>query len=1628
MAAFRLVFVVLTLLLVGVGCGNSTKKNLCADVNCDFGVCDAGTGECVNPGECSDSAPCLQGYDCVEGSCIAAFGCDDDGTCERGVCEEGACVNPDRCEVDGDCVPGYGCDGDQCIEDQCDLVECERGVCEKSTGDCVNAAVCTVETQESDCVDGYVCYDQSCADEQTVCDDLDCERGVCSYTEQACINADSCTGDLECLDGYFCDDAGQCQQNVCDANGTSCARGVCDRATGECVNAESCTALEECSDGFFCIGDTCTDEATACEACPGNQVCEYDDGSLDVACTENPDGCATSIDCVGSRTCQNGTCAEPAPCADDGFEPNDSEANATDWFAESAGGQPLGASICQGDADWYAYDVTEDSVFTGTLVAIVTIPAEYVGIADLDLELFTPDGTSAGQATLPAGESSARLEYTVGNIDQGIYHLAVQEGSDVGTGGIDYEVYIDLVDENTAAACAMPSALTPGMDATGDTSMSMSNTLGSACTFDAGATEDVWSFDVARRSNVTVSLDPTGFDGVISLREHCESDASEVSCANDVIGDGLEVTEANLEPGTYFVVVQGNSGSDSGEYTLSIDTEPVICTPADNECADATTAMQCNSTGTGFDMVNCTLGCDMDTGSCVREEGDVCSTAYDANGGWSGTVSLGLMENDYDPASPACVPDSFSGSVTDGPDAAFNLTLPAGEIAFAQATAIGFDDLSLYVVDDCGDVGAACLQGVNEDDFEDVEQLVYENTTGSPIDLWIMLDSEVGSTGDVDVEILTGAPICTPGDQQCNGDDLETCNIAGLGYDTRTCSFGCDTQTVDCIPPPNDMCTAGAIDVSAGGTFTGTIDDYNDDYASSRSCTGFASNGPDAIFTYSGNVGDIVTVTLDTPYDASLYAVTDCDDIAGTCLAGSDSGQPEEIEFVVETTDPFFIVADAYTSTPTGDFTLDVSTRTPDCTNYGEAVMCQADGMTLQYCDELGEFADYTCASTCTGAACDMPAGDRCFDAIPLTAASDTFTGSYADFEKDLDPGVGTCIQSPSYDQPGEDAIFELQLTAGDLLTADLTTSAIGGSMYMLTGCGDAHDQCAWAAPQSDQLQFYAPTSDTYYLVVDTTSFSASEDFTLDVSTQAGFVCQPGAVTCDAMTGSLSVCDDAGTAVEQIINCSNGCTNNGYCNAPTTAPDTCASATLVSGPIRFSESYGRFADDYDPGAAMNACDLDDTDGPDLVYEVPLVANQVVDVTVDDLGATGSPNIYFATDCTDVGGTCLGSSTGITSTRAAHIATSSQTVYVFVDHSTASDAPLLVDIDVRASECAPGSQTCLGANEREYCNDFGELVTEDCYFGCTAGACDAPTNDTCSMPYDITGGGTFTIPIDDYNDDYDPASSGNSCTGFGATGPDAVFQFTGQQNDVVTLTLNGPYDSSLWVTTTCTDASTCIAGSDSGSTEEVTFSVPTTGDYFVIADSYSGSPTGDFTLEFTVETPICTPNQAACDQAGQNIEICDGLGLSQESIACDAQGCTPGEMFCTTRDGERCVEAIDATAGGQFMGDYGDFANDYDFNSFESCTTWQTPGTDAAYYVDLADGETVTATLNAASADSSIYLIKNCGDMNTCVDGADTVGTGETVSYTASGDEDLFIVVDAFDSGPTGTYTLDVMIN
>ncbi|MBP9204852.1 MAG: hypothetical protein KBG28_12855 [Kofleriaceae bacterium] len=145
-----------------------------------------------------------------------------------------------------------------------------------------------------------------------------------------------------------------------------------------------------------------------------------------------------------------------------------------------------------------------------------------------------------------------------------------------------------------------------------------------------------------------------------------------------------------------------------------------------------------------------------------------------------------------------------------------------------------------------------------------------------------------------------------------------------------------------------------------------------------------------------------------------------------------------------------------------------------------------------------------------TGSVCERAAAaadnDRCAAAIDLSAAAraaggatvygDT-TGYAGDFAPVVLPG---CTGSVA---PGPDAVYRLDLQAGDQLDLTLAPELHDGAVYLLAACGAAAT-CVGGADTFgpgaiDEVSLTISTTTTYYLVVDASIVTAAGCFTLTV-------------------------------------------------------------------------------------------------------------------------------------------------------------------------------------------------------------------------------------------------------------------------------------------------------------------------------------------------------------------------------------------------------------------------------------------------------------------------------------------------------------------------------------------------
>jgi hypothetical protein len=94
---------------------------------------------------------------------------------------------------------------------------------------------------------------------------------------------------------------------------------------------------------------------------------------------------------------------------------------------------------------------------------------------------------------------------------------------------------------------------------------------------DAGASgpDRVFKLSVTARSTVRVVVTAPAFDAAVALRKACAdggaSDA-ELACEADADAGHRTTIERTLDPGTYWVVVDGQSPNDQGPFTIEYRT------------------------------------------------------------------------------------------------------------------------------------------------------------------------------------------------------------------------------------------------------------------------------------------------------------------------------------------------------------------------------------------------------------------------------------------------------------------------------------------------------------------------------------------------------------------------------------------------------------------------------------------------------------------------------------------------------------------------------------------------------------------------------------------------------------------------------------------------------------------------------------------------------------------------------------------------------------------------------------------------------------------------------------------------------------------------------------------------
>lgn len=210
------------------------------------------------------------------------------------------------------------------------------------------------------------------------------------------------------------------------------------------------------------------------------------------------------------------------------------------------------------------------------------------GVTDADLTLQDPAGETVAQdddvdtqaSIYHCAQTSGRYTLTLKfEIGSGEYLLASWTGASVGRGGAG--PIAARTGTGRPGTCGNPLPLRPDESVTGDTGQG--DTVLSATCAEGAAPEMVYAFTLTERAQVSARIEST-HDGVLYIQRECGQPQSEVGCNDDAPDTSHSRVDAVLDPGTYFVVVDGYGGN-RGTYTLLLSTSPGQ--PIGQVCADA---------------------------------------------------------------------------------------------------------------------------------------------------------------------------------------------------------------------------------------------------------------------------------------------------------------------------------------------------------------------------------------------------------------------------------------------------------------------------------------------------------------------------------------------------------------------------------------------------------------------------------------------------------------------------------------------------------------------------------------------------------------------------------------------------------------------------------------------------------------------------------------------------------------------------------------------------------------------------------------------------------------------------------------------------------------------------------
>ena len=1616
--------------------------NVCTD---DYCIPSEGCVYLNNYNDCDDGNECTEGDKCVAGVCEGqASNCDDGNLCTNDSCDPTSgcvfapntvpCNDNDACTLGDVCADGIcgggselNCnDNNPCTDDSCDPVAgCLH---DDNNLECDDNNTCTT---------GDVCVDGACVGSGSLeCDDANpCTKDIClpgggcdhENVEGACSDKNACTLNDTCVDGLCvpgdlkdCNDNNPCTDDACDQ------AGICQHLPNEadCDDGNACTIDDYCNDGACGALDTLN--------CDDDNVCTTDSCSPLLGCVNaaNTNPCNDLDACTTGDTCLDGACVSTGllncndgnVCTDDACDPVDGCLNVFN-VGPCEDGNECTVNVCaEGSCSTTA--ILECG---GVCGACTDFPNSFCDegfcacvkdtCADLGVECgVTSDGCGG---TLSCGSCTALPnsfcdEGTCACAPDSCDSLGIECGPAVdgcegelecGTcGGFEVCDPTGLcAPGGTGDNCTTPFTVTGiPFSATGTTDGAADDygySLG-ACApeeggYGGGAPDVVYEFVPAAHGLYRLVL--TGdYDSNLYLITDCDDvDGSCVAGDEEAcVGCDEEIVVELDADQIYYVIVDGWAGTAAGTYTLTID-----------------------------------------------EVGDTCADPVPVGAlpfSWDGDTTGATP--DYGYSTGQCPPET-GGYGAGAPDEVYAFT--PDETGFYLVELAAAYDSNLYIVTDCADVDGTCVAGdedICSNCTESVTPLLTAGTT-----YYIVVDgySNSSATNDgtytlsVSVDCIPSCAGLVCGDDGCGGScgtctefansfcDAGACACAsdtceGLGHECNDWDDGCGgiVECGGCTEFVNSFCDAGtcACTPSTCADLGAQCGPQDDNCGGTVECGGCPGGGYCLVdecrpegdtcanpFTVGAlpfvGTGDTTGATPDYG-----YSVGACPPETG----GWGLGARDQVwEFTPAITATYFVELDGsfdsnlYIVTDCGDVngTCVAGDEDVGSTNPEELLIKLEAGVTYYIiADGWSNSSSQHGAYTLTIEA----VGDTCASAHPVNSMPFSFQGSTVDATDQYSYTAGQCPPetggwgSGSKDEvftftPAVNATFEIILDAG-----------FDSNLYVITDCSDAGGSCVAGdedpgTAAAEELILDLTAGVTYYIIVDGYSGASQQGvYTLTIE---DVTCVPD--TCADLGNTCGTWDDGCGGTLECGTCAPG--EECFSGECLMIGDTCANPIVVDA-IPYAATGDTTGATPDYGYSAGMCPPE-TGGwgataPDLVYE--LTPEYTNDYAITLTGTAFDSNLYVVSDCGDIDNNCLAGDEDACSNCTEDVTvalTAGETYYVIVDGyaGATNDGPYALTID-----CVPNTCAELGFECGTWDDGCGGMVTcAVCAGGdtCAAGTC-LPAGDTCDNPITV-GALPFSATGDTTGYGADHNYTAGQCPGennYGLAAPDIVYAFTPAVDGDYVIQLTGTgFDSNLYVFSDCDDFGGSCLGADedicSNCTESLELALTAGTTYFIVVDGYSNSSyTNDGPYTLTV----------------------DRLGDT-----CTAPFTIPVVPFSVDGDTTGYGADYGYSAGmcPPETGGYGGGAG--------------TGAPDQVYALTAPYTNDYTITLTGVSFDSNLYVVSDCGDIDTnCIAGDEDICSNctESVNVSLTAGETYYVIVDGYSNSSytnDGAYTLTV---